>query len=639
MAGADKTATFALELDTKALKGPAADAANALQALRDKITADTKALGQMQAAMRQMQGGTVVNVAAFKQLREKIAATKSSLAQSQSQFVALGGSFHETAKATSKATDATKEAKKGFGAFFDKVKEGNGPLAALAGSGESLAGVFGGGVLVAGFAALAAAIAAVAAAAIVGAGAIAKFGISVANARRDELLLLQGMTKVRNYWGVAAGSATEVQAAIDSVSASSALGRDQIAGYAQQLYRTNLRGAALKQALEGVATVASTQGEAQASLFASQVAWASRSGVAVKKLADDVKARLGGVAKAQMLSLGVQSQKLHESFAALFTDLKIEPLLGALHTITDMFSQNSAGGRALRVIVNTIFQPMIDSLKFLGPVAKRFFQGLIIGALMLAIGIVRLKKWFDHTFGDTSLFNNIDLMSAALLAGKIAAAMFAGALTVTALVLGVLAAAILLPIAAIYGLWQAMKAAYTAIVDFDYSGAGKALVDGIVNGIKNGAGALVDAVKGLGKTAYDSFMKSIDAHSPSKLFMRAGFTMPAGATIGVNTGAPMVRQSVEDMLIGAANPPSTARLGAGLAAGFGDSLRVEAPQMQAGARVSNTTNNGAPMIGELHVHANDAKQAPAIAEAIEHELARVLAGVAVRMGANVVGAL
>ena len=51
------------------------------------------------------------------------------------------------------------------------------------------------------------------------------------------------------------------------------------------------------------------------------------------QLGNDVirfKARFGGVAKAQMLSLGVQSKKLRENFQQLFSGLKIERFLEAL---------------------------------------------------------------------------------------------------------------------------------------------------------------------------------------------------------------------------------------------------------------------------------------------------------------------
>jgi hypothetical protein len=653
MGGQDQTAEYAIELEDKTA-GAANSAAQGLKRLRDQIDGDTKALAAMQRAMKNLQGGTVVNIKQFKQLQEGILAKKSAIAQAQSSFLALGGSFAKTG-------DAGRGFEARLAALSKQTAGMPGPLNMLISKFQGFASLVGGGVIAAGLVAIVAGLAlltAATAAAVIG---LTRYGVAQADARRSELLRIEGLTKVRNWYGLAAGNANEMQQAIDKVSASSALGRDKIAAYSDQLYRTGLRGENLSAALEGVAIKASVQGEAQASMFAGWAAGAARTGVSVRKLADDVKARLGGIAEKQMLSLTVQAQKQQEAFAALFSGLNIEPFLKAKKSINDLFTQSTASGRALKQMLTLLVQPLIDGATEAAPVIKRFFQGMILGAQVIVIGILEVRAAFRRTFGGGESKKAVDLTTAALAAGKVAVGLLAAGLAVAAIAAAglavkliaflipamwslvtsaaalaveglVIAAPFLLAAAAIAAVINTGRLLYELWKEIDWVDLGNSIWKGIVSGVKAGAAWVVDAVKSLGTAASDAFKGALGIHSPSKAFAQFGKSIPMGISVGVEQGAPMARRAVRGIIEAPTGATAATR-----------DARGGAPRVESagGERVTTinkgNTRTGTVTIKELHVHASSDKPRE-LALDLKRELESILEGVALQLGAPVGGA-
>lgn len=622
MSSAEMSATFEINLKDNT-SGTAADAAAALGKLKSQISADTKALGEMQRAMNNLKKGGTTNVQQFKELKEAIKAKKGAIADAQGQWLKLGGSFDAAASSSAKtggALDVLKKATAGL----------PGPLGGLNGQMSKLAGLAGGGLIAAGALAIAAALVAVTAAAVAAAGALLKFGIAAADARRSELLQIEGLTKMRNWFGIAAGNAKEMQQSIDSVSASVAIGRDKVGEYSSQLYKMGLRGENLKLALEGVAIKSAVQGEAAASAFASWAAGANMAGQSVKALTDDVKARLGGIAAKQMLSLDVQSKKLHEAFGALFSNLKVEGLLKSLNSVTELFKQNTASGRALKLIATTIFQPMTDAVSALGPYIRRFFQGMIIGVLTVGIQVLKLRNWFRATFGGSDILKGFDATTLALYAGEAAIAALGVAFVITGgLIVGAMSLAIpflwgavaavgslalaglamaapfILGAIAVGALVAAGYQLYQLWKEIDWKSLGTAIVDGIVGGLKNGAKWVIDSVKSLGAGAMTALKSTLGIASPSKEFAKLGLAIPQGVEKGVEKGTPGTQRAVDDM--------------------------VDVPSAGKGARGSRAGGRSVT-IESLNVYATSDKPQD-LAVDIKRELERILEGVAVQMGA------
>lgn len=619
---ADNAATFEINLGD-GVTGPAETAGRALAALRKEMDADRTSLSGMQRAMRELKGATTPNVALMKSLQTAIDSKKQSLADASVNFVKLGGSFNKFKPPTSAFRQLQEAASQVPGplanviASFGKLKE-------LVANNAWKIGAFG----------IAAAMVAITVAAVGATAALLKYGIAQANARRSELLRLEGMTKMRNWWGLPAGNAKEMQNAIDQVSASTTVGRDKIAGYSNQLYKAGLRGQQLTYALEGAAIKASAQGDEAASAFMGWAAGANMAGQSVKKLSDDVKARLGRIVTAQMLDLNVQVEKLHESFAVLFSGLNIEGFLRAMYGVTSLFSQSTRSGQALKEIVGVMLKPLISVLEYLGPLVRRFFQGMIIAALRLAIVFVQVRLWFREAFGDTKL---LDLTTLALWAGVaavgalglafvgtfgmiVAALVFAapflwgavaavGALAVEGLIL---AFPFILAAVAIGALIAAGYQLGKLWLEIDWSSLGTALIDGLVGALKNGAAMVKEAVIGLADMASDAFKDTLGISSPSKVFTKYGVAVAQGAELGIKEGSGGAQDAAASMVT---TPAARGGAAAGAGAGGGASITI----------------------GELHVHAKSDKP-DELAGSVRDELERILSGVALQMGAATGGA-
>lgn len=613
---ADAQSTFAINLED-GTSGPAADAAGALTTLREAIDADTKSLAAMQKAMKAMQGATVKNDDQIQKLKVAIDGKKQAVAQATAAYLKMGGSLDRIppkgGKVTSMLEQLTKNAQ-GLG----------GPMGGVIGRLTSLKGLLAGGVIAFGIMAIVGALAALTVGTAAAVLALAAYGVAQADARRSELLRLEGLTKMRNIYGIAAGKAGDLQDAIDSVAASSALGRDQIAKYAEQLYRAHMRGNNLKLALEGVAIKASTQGEAAAQMWASWAQGAAMTGRSVKKLADDVKARLGGIAARQLLSLDVQTRKLKENFSALFSGLRIESLLGAFNTITSLFAQSTATGKALKFIVETLFQPLLGGAESATPIVKRFFQGIVIAALRVVIAVLLVRNWFKRTFGDSTLFKGLDLATVALYAGMAAGAAFIGVLGVLTVMAASLAGAFVLAGLAIWKYAQYVKGVMTWVWSTlgKWTDFGMAIAEGIADGVKRGAKWVWEAIKGLGSGAMKLFKSALGIASPSKAFARLGLAIPQGLQVGVERGRPGAQRVVSRLV----DVPRAPRIAPGDVEPASGEPTVKRPAAQA-STVTVT-------VGDIHVHGVNAREQ---GEDLKRQLERIFEGVAVQMGARLPG--
>lgn len=626
---ADQSADFRIGL-TDDVSGPAATAAGALERLRSQLDADKRALTQMQAAMKNLKGGTVVYADQVRKLQEDIAGKKSAIAEAQSSFIALGGTFTKTG-----ASGRSFEAR--LAALAKQSAVLPGPLNGLITRFHALSVAVGGGGIALGILAIVAALSALVIGTTAAIAALARYGVAQADARRTELLRIEGLTKVRNWYGLAAGNAVEMQQAIDKVSASSALGRDQIAQYSDQLYRMGLRGQNLSDALEGVAIKASTQGEAQANMFAQWAAGAALTGGSVRRLADDVKARLGGIAEKQMLSLTVQAEKLREANAALFSGLNIEPFLKARKAVNDLFSQSTAGGRALKQLLTLVIQPLVNAATDALPLIKHFFQGMILGGQRLVIAFLEVRNAFKRAFGGNDITKGIDLGIVALNAGKVAAAALATALIVAGAAAVTFAAPFLLAVTALWSVINTGRLLYQLWKEIDWTDLGRSIWQGIVGGLKAGTQWVIDAITTIGQSASAAFKAALGIHSPSKLFANLGAAIPAGITVGVEQGTPAARRAVAGVVV----PPNVATAHAAVRDPSAGAPRISEPAAPAARAPSDKAAKASAgttvTINELHVHAKSDKPRD-LALDVKRALEDVLEGALIQSGAPIAGA-
>jgi hypothetical protein len=601
----------------------AGEAAAALKNLQSQIESDVKALAQLEKVLKNLKRATQPNKEEIDRVTKAIAALKDRIAGSQASVIAQGGSLVKT---TSKAD-----------AFRQKLQELSkaaslmpGPLGgvisrlaafASAGSGAKIALV----AVAAGFVALAVG-------AAVAAKSLTNYAVQAQNARRAELLQLDSVTKLRTVYAAAFGlprdNAAQLQTTIDKVSASVSIGRDEVAQYAIQLEKMGVRANNMPAALKAVATAASGWGAEQANQTAAWAAQLAITGGNVNKLAERVDRQIGGNVKKRMLDLNVQQKKLAESQQALFGSVDISGLLKANKAFNDMFAQSTNSGRALKQLLGSLIQPMVDAWTAGLTASKNFFLQLMIWGVRVGIMWQRLRlglrdlgleAYYKELTGNTEALIAVGSVLAYNVLPPLAIGLWGVAKAMGAVAVKVAIATwpFILAAAAIWGLIKIVELLYVIWREVDWPALGKAVWDGIVGFLVSAKDKIADVFRSLAKTCSNAFKKAIGSNSPSKLFAEYGQDITAGLTLGIEAGTPKAQQATEAMIKTPDASGVVDSIGGGRAAGG------------AGSGVAIATLN---VYCSQDTQPSDAKQ---IAASIKRELENILASVAVQMGAPV----
>ncbi len=482
--------------------------------------------------------------------------------------------------------------------------------------------------LVAPFAAAAGVIAGIIGAIAALTAAYLSFAFAAASAARNQKILGEALT------GSGAGG-EEFSAVVNQLARQIPLAKDRIREMARELSLAKLGGRDLQATLVAMGTVASAVGDQGASAIKaiaeqSRAArrftlgprdlfgeFASLSGTGLKKadilgaLAEQLgtsipavekrllqggialdkgllaleaaaKKRFGRTITAQMLDFNVQISKAQEALAGMFGDLNLDPVLRGLKEFLSILDTSTVTGDALKFLLTTGLQTFIDSLEVAGPIAKKFFQGLIIGALRAYITLKpvynQVRDFFGFTPSEGGLQDALAAGEVAFYAMAAAAALVGASLLLAFspfIIVGYLVyGAIKMMSSALEVLFtvgglvvDALGEAWDAVKALDFGELGLLVVNGIVGGITGGAGRAIEAIGSLGKSMISAFKASVDSHSPSRLFHREGLNIDAGLEGGVDAGAPDVHRAIEGL--GEARPSEAASGGAGSGGGRG----------------------------------------------------------------------
>lgn len=557
----DATVSFGVEIaDETGASG--VSAISQLEQLRGKLDADTQALAQMQKALKNLQGGSAVSIAQFRQLRQQIADQKIVIAGAQSKYISLGGTFDKM---------PTKELATGLESLKTGLLGATGPIGSMSGSVAGLVSKLGSaglvGVVVLAVAALIALGIALAAAAV----SMAKFALANASLYREQSLTLEAMTKIPNWWGIAAGKADQLMASTNLMAATYGLARTQVMGFTKDLYAVGYRGKNLQRALEStsIATAAFGGDVDQANKYMGAMSWQfGFLGKASAGFAARVKHDLGDLATRQALGFSKQMAKLHENVGLLFGGIKIEGFLKSLNTVLSLFGETTVSGKLMKGILEDMFNPLFGSSEGAGIAVKHMIQDMIYWVLVAEGHWLDLQLWVAKTFdykGDLGTLLALTSIKIALggvlfVAGLVALAFASIGIAIAATALIVLAPLILAGLM-LLGIYKGAKLLY----NYDWSGLGKWMVQGIADGITGAAGVVWNAIKGIGTGAIKLLKSILGIHSPS-LVMRAqiGYQMPLGMAAGIRQGTPQVHAAVREMVEIPANAqPSVGSYGGG----------------------------------------------------------------------------
>ncbi|MFC2714271.1 MAG: phage tail tape measure protein [Kingella denitrificans] len=162
--------------------------------------------------------------------------------------------------------------------------------------------------------------------------------------------------------------------------------------------------------------------------------------------------------------------------------------------------------------------------------------------LMATAAYMLYARWGDVVGGAKSMWQ--DLCSVVSTVASAVAGFFANMWTTVQNLFSSAISAILSlirsfnPVPAFQVAFAAVSGFFSGLVG-RFAAFGGMIIDGLVNGIRAKIGAAVAAVQGLGARIKSAFTgaKSMDIHSPSRVFKRYGGFIAEGLAIGVNGGA------------------------------------------------------------------------------------------------------
>lgn len=314
-----------------------------------------------------------------------------------------------------------------LGASFAAGEAAEAKFAARFGEDAGLAVKLGVGV-----AGVTAAVLALAAATAYGTVKVATWAVGLADANRNAELAVEAIQAMHPELEALGGT-------IASVSKQTGMHSDELNELAVNLEEAGVKSDKLADSLRVAALAESALGKGAAGDYESLIKSATeaqkavdeaakKSGGAVsKELTDKLLAandavsdfehnattKLGGIVARQMQGLSAQSQRLESNISDIFGGLDIDPVLSGLAKIVGLFDKESASGRAIKLLFESVFQPLIDQADDAATAVEAFVLGVEIGAVKLYIALKPTIKAVKEFLGidDDSLSINFKTLT------------------------------------------------------------------------------------------------------------------------------------------------------------------------------------------------------------------------------------
>ena len=325
----------------------------------------------------------------------------------------------------------------------------------------------------------------------------------------------------------------------------------------------------------------------------------------------------------EMLSIDRQSTKLKANFAGLFGGLQIESLLEGLSTVVDLFGKNTASGQAIKVVFESIFQPLIDGIVAFIP---KFVSGFIEFEIAAMKAMISLKLAVKDAMPTLKKIGTAAEEAFAIIVA-VSSTVGTALYEVGAVLFQVAAAVFYTSVAfqawrdsVISGVVGAVVAVKTALTDaiawmkaIDLSEVGASIVEGLANGISAAAEKVTKAARGVAGKAVQAVQSALDINSPSKVFQAIGMYTGEGMALGIDDASGDVETSMAKMV----DPQSVLNGTQGAGAKSGASA-----QGASGANFSGATFNFS-FAGVAGAEEVEAKIVSVVTRLIEGDLTRL----------------
>jgi len=308
-----------------------------------------------------------------------------------------------------------------------------------------------------------------------------------------------------------------------------------------------------------------------------------------KAIRTAIETRFASINLRKMLDWDVIKLKFHETLAALTTGVNLEPLLRAFTSLTDLFTDNTVAGAALKDIVTDLGNDLVGGAASGADFAKKAIKQLIIWTYQADIAFIKWRRGILDTkaklFGLISVNDAITAVKVAI--GAVGVAL-AGATIVVAGFVAAFAA-----IGKVVGFFTDLQATVEGFGDRMRTAAaelGKQLIEGITEGIRNAWNALKAAIGGVADSIKTTFKNLLGIHSPSKIFEGYGKQTVEGYGKGVEAKQGGAQQSVNEMAPSA--PPGAAGATAGRGGGpITLNVQIQVPDGGKGAETAKALSS------------------------------------------------
>lgn len=590
--------------------------AKTLQNVKQAAAAGTAAIREQEAAAK---AASAAEVTAFKQAGD--AAKK--VADEQERAVKQVAA--EQLKATKTAEELTGTGK------FRKLSEAMGSTEGRALLMGKAAGIAAGAVV-----GLTVAAAALTAALVAGVVAVTAWAIGLADVNRSAKLSAQAAEAL-------GANLSSVRGLFDELNAETGLGDKALQGLTKRLRDAGVQAGDMAGALRDAALAERALGAGGADDFIAEI---KASKGAITGLTNEVRGKLGVIVSKQLLSLDSQAEQFKKNIGSLFGGLNIEPVLEGLRILVSLFDQNTAAGGAMKLLFETVFQPIVDQAKNAALAVEAFALGFLIGLTKVYIAVKPTIRALGELFGfeDTAL---IDLLGDAKAAGEAIAPVVLGLVagfTAAAAVVGVLVGALAAVAASFIAIPFAVQAAARAVgelmgnaikalisavtgVPGQFNGLGANMMQGLADGIRGAAGAVVGAVTGAVGDAIKSAKSLLGIASPSKVFAEMGGYTAEGFAMGVDDGAGAAQDSLAAMV----EPPAVSPIDQAVAGGSSSTAGATADG-GAGAAPGGAGSSGG-WSGDLILQFPGVTDTKGVEETVREVVTQIWKGDAAQLGA------
>lgn len=241
------------------------------------------------------------------------------------------------------------------------------------------------------------------------------------------------------------------------------------------------------------------------------------------------------------------SDRFKESLGQLFEGVDPGPFVEGLKSVASVFDQSTASGKAMKLLITTAFNGILSVASKVFPYIKAFLEGLVIGALKAYIAFKPVIKAIGDMFGGPPSGGLIKAIAGV-----------AEALVTPLVIMGKIIATAIQVAVAIKGAFD-----QAAVVIHNASSAVGDFINGLVQGIENGAGLVLEAVKNLGKSMLNGLKSALGISSPSKEMMKLGGFSAEGFGAGISKASPKAMAPMRSLAAGAMGAAGKGGAGAG----------------------------------------------------------------------------